>query len=81
MTVGAQAPEGDFGLINGVAEASRGLQAGCGPRGAVHLDDLAAAAAHEVVAVVVADGDNRRSLHKADPTGRDTNQRVLLRRC
>ena len=81
MAVGAQPPEGDFGLINGVAEAGRGLQAGCGPRSAIHLDDPAATAAHEVVAVVVADGDSRRSLHKADPTGRETNQRVLLRRC
>ena len=81
MAVGAQAPEGDFGLINGVAKAGRGLQAGCRPRGAIHLDDPAAAPAYEVVMVVVAGGDSRRSLHKADPTGRETNQRVLLRRC
>ena len=81
MAAGAQAPERDFGLINGVAEAGRGLQAGCGSGGAVHLDHPAAASAYEVVAVVVAGGDSRRSLHKADPTGRETNQRVLLRRC
>jgi hypothetical protein len=29
----------------------------------------------------VAGGDSRRSLHEADPTGRETNERVLLRRC
>ena len=81
LAVSAQAPEGDFGLIDGVTEADRRLQAGRGPRGAAHVDDPAAAPADEVMAVIEADGDKGRSLHEAYPTGREIHQRVLLRRC
>ena len=81
LAVGAQAPEGDFGLVDGVAEAGGGLQAGRGLGGAVHVHDPAAAPAYEVMAVVVAGGDSGRSLHVLHPTGLEMNERVLLRRC